>query len=88
MKTFKKILTEAVPRPGQVPLGGVSSGDANIHVPGVGVYKYDSLKKNVIQKLEYIIQNIQRDDFGSVGDSQFRLISSMYKTLQKHAEGK
>jgi len=87
MKTFKKILTEAVPRPGQVPLGGVSSGDAKIHVPGVGIYTYGSLKKNVIQKLEDIVQNMQRDNF-IIGDSQFRLVATMYKALQQHAEGK
>ena len=86
MKTLKKILTEAIPKPGQAPLGGVSSGDADIHVPGVGIYKYDSLKKNVSQKLEDMIQRIQIDDFGSIGAAQFRLIGTMWEALRAHAE--
>lgn len=54
-------LKEALPKPGQVSLGGVSSSDPEVIVSGYGKVKYGQLIKLIDDSLDKIKKKIEPD---------------------------
>jgi len=58
-------------------------GSTQVHVPGIGIYSYETLKRNVREKLADMLTRLDEDDIHTIGDSQMKVLSSMWVALGK-----
>ena len=62
--------------------------DNKIQVPGVGVYDYKSLKKNVEKKLKDLTKRNKQGAHSGISKNQFDLLSVMWNALKNYEEEK
>jgi len=77
MKKLKEIYTEAY------------NENDTILVPQIGQYTYGTLKQNIIDKLEDLIERAKVDNFQSIGDVQLEVFAHFWRAItayQKHQE--
>ena len=92
MKKLTDILKEAGIEMGKVytdkdkPPFQVNEKKDVIKVQGVGIFTYDTLKKNVAKKLKDLTGRNKRSAHYGVGKNQFNMLSAMWLALQEYEE--
>jgi hypothetical protein len=56
----------------------------NIHIIGFGVYAYDGLKRDVLDKLKDLESRLSKDDFLSIGPGQLDVLSKFWLALAEY----
>ena len=59
-----------------------------VQIPGVGVMKYNTLKKDVNKKVQDLLKRSKRGNHTGLDDRQFKLLGVMWKALADYEENK
>ena len=57
-----------------------------VQIPGVGVMKYNTFKKDVNKKVQDLLKRSKKGSHMGVGESQFKLLGVMWKALADYEE--
>lgn len=75
-------LKEAFPKPGQAPLGGVSSEMSKINVPGYGTMAYGTLKNSLKRSLEHCLDRIEKYQLHNMEHAVYKEIKSEFDIIR------
>ena len=57
-----------------------------IQIPGVGVMKYDTLKRDVNKKVQDLLKRSKKGNHTGMDEKQFKLLGVMWKALADYEE--
>ena len=60
--------------------------EEQVQIPGVGVMKYNTVKKDVNKKVQDLLKRSKKGSHMGVGESQFKLLGVMWKALADYEE--
>ena len=80
---IQNIIEEA--RYEQPEKGKKTPDDINILIPGFGVVKHSTAKKELIRKIEDLMKRAKQEKFSTIGKGNFDTLTAWWDTLSKHS---
>lgn len=73
MKKFKNIINEKIVDTNKI-----------VHIQGYGTMEYGQLEKEILRKIEDLLQRAKKKDWDTYGESNFNLLKNFWLTLKNN----